>query len=238
VVIIANDLNKELDKYISSRRDTDMWSFFSPRPRKPKVKAEVPDGLATGEVRVLEDEEPGFWTRLFRREREPVSEDLSPEEMARLEAMQAGMEEIDELEEEHPEAMEELEMERESLLERFFALFRGSGRRHRLERKAAELEYVEDEVIPRIDEEVKGVLKAIHPWLERLPPEEKKAFKKSNDFQVYRALLQKYGIAKSAAKQPAKPAQPEKPSQPAKEAPAALPMADDKDYPDIRKLQQ
>lgn len=190
MVIIASDLNKELDKYISSRRESASWSLFSPRKPKAKHAEELPEGLSSDKVHII-TEEP-----LPMKGGPNLSEDLSPEEMARLEAMQRDLERVDRAEEAHPAFQEELEEERESLLDRFFAFFRLSDRRHRLERKAHELEYVEEEVVPRIDEDVKRVLKIVHSWLEQLPSKEKKAFKKSKDFQEYKALLQKYGIAK------------------------------------------
>ncbi len=125
-----------------------------------------------------------------------MTEDLSDDEMARLEAMEVELERVERVEEAHPEMAPELEEVRESLLDRFFALFRGYQRKHRLDEKAEKMQYIEDEVIPRMDEDVKHVLKLVHKWLGRLPKRQKDEFKKSRDFIEYKALLEKYGVAK------------------------------------------
>lgn len=199
VVTIASGLNKDLDKYISNRRASEERSLFSkPRPvRKPKEEERLPNDLRVGEVRVV-DGRPGIWERIFGKQEEEqiVSEDLSPEEMARLEAMETKIQRVEREEVRHPERIEELEEEREGLLQRFFGLFRGYEREHQMEEKAVKLKYVEEEVIPQIDEDVKRVLKIIHKWLNRLPTRVRDEFKKSNDFREYKELLEKYGVAR------------------------------------------
>lgn len=195
-MVTISDINKDLDKYIASRREKAQWDFFSSKKtHQPKKVEEVPE-MEPGAVHVLEDREPGFWERLFRKEKPVVSEDLSPEEMDRLEAMQEKMEELDELEQEHPESTMIVEEERESLLDKFFGLFRGYGRRHKTEEALEAAAYIEEEVVPQLDEDVKEVLRIIHSWLNRLPKRVRDDFKKSNDFQKYRKLLEKYSLAK------------------------------------------
>ncbi len=256
MVIIADPgLNRELDKYISSRREPEgLFGFLSAKP-KQKPKAE--------QVEVQEG--PGFWERLFgKKEPELVSEDLTPEEKARLRAMQEEMAMVAQAEAQHPEAAPELEEVRASLWERFTGMFRSYERRHRLEEKALDLETYERDVL-HDEEEVRKTLKTIHKWLERLPMEEKQAFRRSPDFQEYKTLLEKYGVAKKAqpaAQQPAlQPSAPAKQSVPSKPAvsstsssthPAAgaamqhfAAMAgkgpvykDDPDFPDLRTLKK
>jgi hypothetical protein len=200
VVIIAG-INKDLDKYLSNRRAKEGKSFFSkPLIRIEKTKPdEVPQDLETDKVRVIDDQEPGFWQRLFNREEEIIEEELNDEELARLEAMEVEIEKVERAEQAHPEVAEELEEVRESLLERFFSLFRGYQNKHALERKAQQLQYIEDEVVPKIDEDVKRVLKIIHKWLAKMPKRARDDFKKSKDFEEYRSLLEKYGVAKMRA---------------------------------------
>ncbi len=262
MVIIADPgLNRELDKYISSRREPDgLFGFLSSKPKqKPKAEpVEVQEG-------------PGFWERLFgKKDPELVSENLTLEEKARLRAMQEEMAMVAEAEEEHPEAAPELEEVRESLWERFTGMFRSYERRHRLEEKAMDLETYERDVL-HDEEEVRKTLKTIHKWLERLPMEEKQAFRRSPDFQEYKALLEKYSIAKKAqpaeqpkpalrpAAQPATPAKqqpaPSKPAAPAQSSAHAAAAGaamqhfaamagkgqsykDDPDFPDLRTLKK
>jgi hypothetical protein len=201
-VVSISDIGKDLDKYIASRREKSEWSFFSKsKPRQEREETPVPEDLKTDSVHVIaNDEEPGFWTRLFNKEKEPVSEDLSPEEMVRLEAMQTELKHIDEQEREHPEQMEVLEEQRESLLDKFFGLFRGYEHRHKMEHEVETLAVREEEAEARLDEEVIDVLKSIHKWLNKLPKRHRDEFKKSNDFQAYKKLLEKYGLAKSGKK--------------------------------------
>ena len=49
---------------------------------------------------------------------------------------------------------------------------------------------------PMLDEDVKEVLKRLHIWIERLPNREMREFKISEDFELYKALLKKYGLIK------------------------------------------
>lgn len=193
------DFNKELDRYLSSRGEKKDWTLFTKRKTKPPEP--VPEDLKAGEVHVIEEQQPGFWERLFggTRKEDLVSEDLSEEEMQRLERMKQEIDEVEEQERKHPEFTEELEEERETLLERFFAFFRLAERGHKLDKKAEELDYLEEHVEPRMDEDVKHVLKIVHHWLGKLSKRQREAFMKSNDFAEYKALLQKYGVAKKSA---------------------------------------
>lgn len=190
---MASDINRDLDRYIAGRAERKDWSFL--KPKKDAPEESVPEGLRHDEVRVVEDAEPGFWERLFKKEKPLVKEDLDDEEMERLEAMQDEIQHVEQQEREHPERYEELEERRESLMDRFFAFLRLSEDRHKLE-EAAVHEIAEQEA--QMEEEVKEVLRIVHKWLERLSKKEKANFKKSKDFERYRELLQKYGLAKKS----------------------------------------
>lgn len=198
VVMIASDINKDLDKYIAGRREKKEWGFFSKaKPRREQEETSVPEDLKTDSVHVIvNDDEPGFWSRLFNKEKEPISEDLSPEEMSRLEAMQTELKHIDREEGVHPEQIEVLEEERESIMEKFLGLFRGYEHKHKLDHEMDEIAYMEQEAEAQLDEEVILVLKSIHKWLNKLPKRHRDEFKKSNDFQAYKHILEKYGVAK------------------------------------------
>jgi len=201
VVSITPNINDEMDDYLSRRRGRGGWRIFGPRPAaRPPAKASKPTVVR---------EEPGFWKRLFGapRKEEMIDEDLTPDERARLEKMEQKIEKLDEAEREHPEAAPQLEREKESLVTRFFSLFRGYEHRHQLDKRMGQLEVYEAEVAAK-DEEVKRVLKQIHGWLERLPPDEKEAFRRSSAFHDYKTLLEKYGLLREKAAEGPKPRQP------------------------------
>lgn len=215
-------INKDLDKYLSGRRAKSEKRFFS-RPPIKIVKEEeqpVPEDMKSDEVHVF-DKEQGFWDRLLGGKKEVVEEDLSQEEMERLEAMEVEIEKVERVEEEHPEMMAELEEVREGLLDKFFNLFRGYERRHKMADRAAQLEAAEEAVVTRMDEDVKHVLKLVHKWLGKLPKRQKEEFKKSKDFQQYKELLEKYGVAR-----------PKAPKGEPKEAPK-LEVVEGEDYPEL-----
>lgn len=59
---------------------------------------------------------------------------------------------------------------------------------------------VEEEVIDvEFDEEeekIKKLLKAMHKWLLRLPPDALREFKESEDYELYKEVLRSYGLIK------------------------------------------
>ena len=91
--MIASDLNKELGRYLHSRRKDEKRRT---KTRPKKVAEEVPEDLEDGEVRIFK-RQPNFWSRWFGtgdEEEELVREDLTPEEMGRLERMQEQLKRI------------------------------------------------------------------------------------------------------------------------------------------------
>ncbi len=168
VLIASHELNRELDTYLAGKRQSGWRKYFAKKPQVPKPR---------------------------ERPKELPPEDLTPEEMERLHAMEVEIKNVEKAEREHPEMQGELEEVKESLWTRFFNLFRGYERRHEEERLAMKAEELENEEL-NLDQDVKTVLKAIHHWLDKLPKEEKLEFKKSNDFVAYKRLLEKYGVAR------------------------------------------
>jgi len=208
VVTIANSINRDLDRYISSRRNEGTFSrLFS--PKKPKAEPKAP-------VKVVN--EPGFWERLFQGKKEPVLEDLSPEERAKLSQMQEEMAMVDEEEHDHPEEAPQLERVKESIFTRFVKKLRGYEHEHKLEQKAQELETYEQS-LPN-HEQVKRTLKGLHAWLAKLPDDERSAFRRSPDYQQYKELLEAYGLAKKPV--PVTPLQQELKRQEAKPEPKPI----------------
>ncbi|MBN2459327.1 hypothetical protein JXB28_03505 [Candidatus Woesearchaeota archaeon] len=203
VKIADKDFNKELMGYIGKRRSMEKKGFRIRFPSQRKVET-VPD-VEPGEVKV-EYKQPGFLGKLFSFRRGMIkeaerSEDLSPEDMAKLRAMEDDIEETEhkimEKEEEVREIKqeeEELVQKRESMLTSFFSKINVFKRR----RMDDETEVPEDEIenVPALDPDVINVLKSMHKWLNELPPAKKRDFKNSSDFKDYKAVLEKYELVR------------------------------------------
>ncbi|MBN1274994.1 hypothetical protein JXA12_01770 [Candidatus Woesearchaeota archaeon] len=190
--MIAKNFNDDMDEYLSRVYGKKERYVDTVKKRKRPVEERVPE-LSEEEVYVEYDNaRPGVGVRewlasLFSRRipDEALSDDVPPAEAAELESMEDELEEVS-------EEIEELEDRRESLWERFMNRLRWPGRESKDELKDELLE----EVVPVIDEDVKETLKLLHSWLERLPRGEMQAFKRSDDFQRYKATLEKYGLIK------------------------------------------
>lgn len=191
---MGNKFNKDMERYIKGRRSSRLDIRFPSRKKKPEEVPEVNSNEITVEHRET------WWSRLFRREQLEPEEDLSPEEQARLDAMEQEIEAIDEAEEDStdPDDIEMLEEARESILERLFQSLRFFRRRHRLEDQAERMAELEEEEAEQLvmDEEMKEVLKITHKWLGKLMKRYKDEFKKSKDYERYVTILEKYGVAK------------------------------------------
>lgn len=94
--------------------------------------------------------------------------------------------------------MQDLAEKEKGLIARFFNKLFGSS-------KVPELEddFDDEPIIPQksqedlaIEEETREVLRLLHKWLSRLPPEQIYAFRRSEEFERYKTLLQHYGVAK------------------------------------------
>jgi len=206
IKIVRKDFNKELRAYIEKRRAREQ----SPRPRvsfriplrtMKRVEEKIPD-ISPTEVHV-EYKQPSFLSRLFSFRKGLIreasqSEDLTPEEMAKLRAMEDEIEETEkeimEKEEEIREVKgEETELieRREGLLTKFFNKINIFKRKPMKTVEVTEEELIEEHAL---DEDVIEVLKIIHKWLEQLSPAKKRSFKASKDFQKYKSVLEKYGL--------------------------------------------
>lgn len=153
----------------------------------------------------MEYKKPGKLARLFSFRRKLIkeaeqTEDLSPEEMAKLRAMEDDIEEtekeINEKEEDIREIREEeaeLIDKREGKLKKFFSKINIFKRRPMETVELPAEEYEEESVL---DEDVVEVLKVMHKWIEQLSPTKKRSFKASKDFQKYKEVLDKYGLIK------------------------------------------
>lgn len=194
MVIIAKNFNDDMDNYLDRLYGKKERYIDTVKKQKKKAPVEkVPVDVSEEEVFVeYDDARPslGFtsWlSGLFARRMpdERVPEDLPETEAKVLEDMEGEIEEID-------NEIGVLEDERESLWTRFL-------KRMRFDRRSEGdiKDDLLDEVVPVMDEEMKETLKLLHAWLERLSPAEMNAFRRSDDFQKYKAMLEKYGLVKT-----------------------------------------
>lgn len=186
---MAREFNREMDRYIGGRRSRKLDFRF---PRRQKVV--FSDGVEL-------DERPGFWARYFGHKQQIPLDNLSDDEKAKLGAMEREIEKIDE-EEQHAKSAKDYERlaeARESALSRFFELMRIFRRRHELEDKAEQIAEAEDAAEAQrieIDAETKEVLKITATWLTKLPKRYRDDFLASEDYQRYKKVLQRHGLAK------------------------------------------
>jgi len=206
VKIAKKDFHKDLGSYIEKRRSREREAGKGIRVRIPLRKRrydeEIPD-ISPTEVHV-EYKKPGFLKRLFTFRKGLIdeaerTEDLTPEEMAKLKSMEDDIEETEkeiiEAEEEIGELKDEeaeLIERREGLLTKFF------GKLNVFKRKPMDTVMINAENYeePALDEDVVEVLKITHKWIEQLTPAKKRSFKASKDFQKYKDILDKYGLIK------------------------------------------
>lgn len=133
-------------------------------------------------------------TAEFMEEEIQEAQIADPQMYEELESMEEEVESID-------EEMQSLETKKQSVLSQFFKSLFGSSRKSIDEDDIEEIsqEDIDASVAQReslVEEETKEVLKAMHKWLSKLPPEQIEAFRRSEDFDRYKALLQHYGVAK------------------------------------------
>ena len=206
LLITKSDFNKDFDNYLSKRLSGSMQknSFFR------KVESMIPQkgnsedmpSLAGGrEAIAYGEKQKPFLSRIFahfysRNERRKVIDDFEDEDLP--ENVREDVEHIERDIGEIDEEVEELEDEREGLLRRLFKRMFSSN----VEEEADEdidPELV-NEQLERADEQLKHetklVLKFVHKWLSKLPPDHIDAFKRSPDFEAYRDLLEKYDLIK------------------------------------------
>jgi hypothetical protein len=194
-----------MDQYLAKRRTDSNKKIFSFKLPTIKTEESVPQEVEGNKIHVEYGDKPSFLSRIFGFRREMVeekvnSEDLSPEEMAKLKSMEDDLEETEEQLVKKEQQIEELEAEeqglerkREGLLKQFFKAIGFSGQKRMQDYTEDEVLDYEEEALP---EDAVEVIKLTYKWLEQLPSTKKRSFKASNDFQKYKAVLEKYGIAR------------------------------------------
>ncbi len=176
VTIAKKDLNIELDDYIEKRRGEDSYSIGETLGRIKGSFSERKITLPSLGIR-------NMFRRRIPEEKEYVEE--TPEEKEEFKEMEEELEHIQ-------EAEDELEEKREGILKNFFKKLWYSGGRSYEEEDTV----LEEEQTSQTEEETREVLKSLHKWLESLPADKKSEFKKSEDFQKYKELLEKLGMIK------------------------------------------
>ena len=164
VNISKHDFNRDLDEYISKKREKD--NFYD-RKRMTDVVARVRE--------------------LFKKK---DNEEISTEKIYEDNTDSVDVDETDEIIPE--DDLDELPPRRS-----FFARFFGwSSRGDYYEEDV----YAEEEVSTQNNseevEDLKEVIKILHRWIEQLPGDKINRFKRSDDFQKYKELLDKHGMIK------------------------------------------
>lgn len=184
-----------MEKYLRGRTDRKISLRFG---KKTKVE-HVPK--VNEHETTIEQNPPSFWSRFFSTKKQLPEDELTADEKAKLEAMERDIDAVEEAEERttNPEEIEALEEAREGMIERFLSNLRFFKHKHQVDDEAMavmEAEQRLEEEKAEMDDDVKEVLRIAHTWLGKLTKRQKDAFKESEDFKQYVAVLEKYGVAK------------------------------------------
>ena len=179
IKIADEDFNKDMDSYIQKKRNG-ITNFSIPKSK-----------VFTNEKIENAKKSLGLFN-VFRR-RMPSDEEFEQkikkmEKNQELETMEDNIEEIQEEE-------DEMEEKREGIVKRFLKLLRKPVKDNYSDEEeivhAAEMNKADKDI-----EQLKNVIKITHKWLERLPPEQLNAFKRSEDFQRYKDALKQLELIK------------------------------------------
>ena len=195
-----SEFDKDFDSYLDHRINKSGPSMFFKKVESliPSVFDKKAKKSNVGVKVTHQTPKKPFLSRIFERFYSKKQEDFEDEDFENL--PKSKKQEVVPLEkkiEEVDEEVEELEEEREGLLRNFFKkLF---GMRNKQE------EFDEDDIpstkkttdpATQLKDETRNVLKSLHKWLSKLPPEHIDAFRRSADFVKYKELLEKYDLIK------------------------------------------
>jgi hypothetical protein len=170
------DINDDLGHYIKEKNKKEpFWKKFKPQ-HKPKADEE--------EIKVIIEDAK-------------ENEHITPQDKKELEKMEHKIEEVNDVEE---RVEEEIDDEREGILQRFFKKLnfgkkKGEKDDHDMGYLNEKNDSEEDDATTE-DEEMKEFLKSMHSWITKLDPETQKEFKNSKDFEKYTEMLRKHGLIK------------------------------------------
>lgn len=200
-------MNDDIGSYLERRHSGDSSgssSFFK------RVESLIPSRAGSESVPDMHDTEATVYDKpkkkrfsllsIFSRgSRDPKEYEEGDEELdeSDREGLQELEHEIDDVEQQS----EELEEKRSGLFSRLFSFLNFGGR----SRGEYEEDIPEDQVKEQLKaqeekdslyKETRETLKILHKWINRLPPQQIEAFKRSPDFQKYKELLDKYNLIK------------------------------------------
>jgi hypothetical protein len=176
IKITQKEINRELENYLSSRVD-----------RKPIKKANM-----ISEESEFEKEEVEFYgsQKPFYK---VIMDIFIPKKRTEV------VREIDEVEAEVDEEIKQREPEetdevspKKGFLSRIIDFFKITYDEYEEEQ---EQEYQSEEPV-MINQDIKDIIKLQHKWINKLPKNEIKKFKESEDFQNYKYILEKYNLIK------------------------------------------
>ncbi|MBD3204069.1 hypothetical protein GF327_07260 [Candidatus Woesearchaeota archaeon] len=184
IKISQNDINVELDQYIEKRVKR------KPAKKRKKSKTTISDSeFDREEMEFNEGKEP-FLTKIIDlftvKKKTEVIRDID-------EVEQKVQQKIDKTEEKEFDEYDD-DYEENGILSKILDFFRFSYDEYDDENDFEfEQEKVSQEILP---EDVKNIIKIQHKWINKLPSEKIKEFKKSEDFKLYKDILQKYNLIK------------------------------------------
>ncbi len=214
--ITSDDFNRDLSRYISSRRKLGKpfhvqvydaikqtkkrLTYIKPskaeekeeEPLEIEVESEEPEEIKEEYEEIEEEikkEKKPFWsffTNIFKTEPKEVAEEI-PEEKEETEELEEEYKDLEEMEEDVEELEGEIEEKKESVFRRLFDIFK-------TEPKEEIIEEVREEYT--LNEDVKDTLKILTNWLKQLPPEKLIKLKESDDFAKIKDVLKKYNLIK------------------------------------------
>lgn len=205
IIITKNqkDFNTDLDTYLSKRKGTYAPSFFKRVDDIFNKSSDdsVPNMNETSTTVYGETSGKRSWFPFFSMKRKKTS-DLMEEEIVEHKA------ELDPVQENNLENMEDevknieeeteiLESEKQNVVSRFFSTLFGKRKSSLDDEFEVEVDPSQVEAAVQQDslkDETRIVLKSLHKWISRLPPDQIDAFKRSPEFEQYKELLDRYGL--------------------------------------------
>jgi len=197
------EFNADLDNYLSRRNGQNVSFFKKVDTMFSKDNSSKIPKMSYNETTVYDDgtKKNKNWFSIFSRKRktsdimeEEIQEhtsELSAEEEMQLREMETEVAHIENEE-------EDLERAKGNVVSRFFAsLFQKRSRVIEDDFEDVSEEQIEKAVQQdTLKDETRIVLKSMHKWLSRLPPDQIDAFRRSPEFGMYKELLGKYGLIK------------------------------------------
>lgn len=204
IVRKQRDFNSDMDAYLDKRKGNAGTSFFKKVDALLNSNKTSEEGVPNIDVTssTVYGEKKSVWKNIFSRPKRSTA-DVLEEEIQEAHIKGPEQEELEEIAHEIDDiedAEDSLEEKRENLLTRFFSTLFGRKKAE----PSQEVEEISQEQIQQtvtqeedaLREETKQVLKNIHKWLSKLPPEQIDAFRRSPDFEQYKDVLERYGLVK------------------------------------------